>query len=119
MESERQGAIVPEEIAGKRLLPVDITEATVLEQLGRIRSSPPFRSSRRCQSFLDYVIHAAVEGRIDSLKERTVGVRVVGRDADYDTNQDPVVRGTATEVRKRLAQYYQIPGNERQVRIDL
>ena len=29
------------------------------------------------------------------------------------------MRGTATEVRKRLAQYYQIPGNERQVRIDL
>jgi hypothetical protein len=28
------------------------------------------------------------------------------RDPDYDTNQDSVVRTTAVEIRKKLAQYY-------------
>ncbi|MBV8821002.1 MAG: hypothetical protein JO022_21770, partial [Acidobacteriaceae bacterium] len=69
--------------------------------------------------FLDFVVNAALEGHFESLKERTIGVEVFNRDPNYDTNQDPVVRGTASEVRKRLAQYYQIPGHERELRIDL
>ena len=42
-----------------------------------------------------------------------------GRSPDYDTNQDPVVRNTAGEVRKRLAQYYLEPGREAEIRIEL
>ncbi len=41
------------------------------------------------------------------------------RPPDYDTNQDPVVRNTAGQVRKRLAQYYYEPGREEELRIDL
>jgi hypothetical protein len=40
------------------------------------------------------------------LKERSLGIEVFRREPHYDTNQDPIVRGTAGEVRKRLAQYY-------------
>ena len=40
------------------------------------------------------------------LKERTLGVEVFGREPGYDTNADPVVRISAGEVRKRIAQYY-------------
>jgi hypothetical protein len=46
-------------------------------------------------------------------------VEVFGRGADYDTNADPVVRTSACEVRKRIAQYYHEPGHEQEVRIDL
>jgi hypothetical protein len=56
---------------------------------------------------------------MDQLKERTVGAAVFDRNPDYDTNQDPVVRNTAGQVRKRLAQYYCEPGREREIRIDL
>lgn len=101
------------------MLPANITDDDVRTQLDRVRSSVPFRSSRRCVIFLDFVVHAALEGRLESLKERTIGVEVFHRDSNYDTNQDPVVRGTASEVRKRLAQYYQIPGHERELKIDL
>ena len=48
-----------------------------------------------------------------------MGVAVFDRDPDYDTNQDPVVRGTAGEVRKRLAQYYLEPVHEGEFRISL
>ena len=88
-------------------------------QLDRLLGSPPFRSSRRCSDFLRYVVEESSAGRTDQLKERTVGVAVFERDPDYDTNQDPVVRNTAGQVRKRLAQYYCEAGREREVRNDL
>ena len=68
-----------------------------VEQLARILDSPQFRSSKRCSAFLRYVVEQAAENHFDSLKERTVGIAVFERDPDYDTNQDPVVRGTAGE----------------------
>src|SRR5579884_630502 len=99
-------------------LPSDITEQGVLEQLGRISSSPVFRASRRCVTFLEYVVQAAVEGRTNTLKEKTLGIRVFNRNPDYDPKQDSVVRVTANEVRKRLAQYYAL-GHQSELRIDL
>ena len=88
-------------------------------QLTRLLESPPFRSSRRCSDFLRHVVEESCEGRSEQLKERTLGVAVFERDPDYDTNQDPVVRNTAGQVRKRLAQYYCEPGRDREIRIDL
>ena len=90
-----------------------------VEQLARILDSPQFRSSKRCSAFLRYVVEQAADNHFDSLKERTVGVAVFDRDPNYDTSQDPVVRGTAGEVRKRLAQYYLEPAHEREFRISL
>lgn len=60
----------------------------------------------------------ALQGHADPLKERTLGVDVFGREPDYDTNLDPVVRTTAVEIRKRIAQYYHEPGHEMEIRID-
>src|SRR5581483_952100 len=111
MDSERHNG-TPVAANVKHGLPSGVTEEEIRQQLDRIRASQPFRSSRRCVVFLNFVVHAALEGRLDSLKERTIGIEVFARDPNYDTNQDPVVRGTASEVRKRLAQYYQTPGHE-------
>lgn len=97
----------------------DIRSDFVLEQLEKVKVSSQFRSSRRCVIFLNYVVQLAVRGQHEPLKERTVGVEVFGRDPDYDTNQDPIVRGTASEIRKRLAQYYHSPGHENELRIEL
>lgn len=55
---------------------------------------------------------------MEPLKERTLGIEVFGREPDYDTNLDPVVRTTAVEIRKRIAQYYHEPGHEAEIRID-
>jgi hypothetical protein len=90
-----------------------------LAQLGRILESPQFRSSKRCSLFLRYVVEQASENRPEYLKERTLGIEVFRRDPQYDTNQDPVVRAAAGEVRKRLAQYYLEPGHEDELRISL
>lgn len=57
--------------------------------------------------------------RSDRLKERVLGIEIFGRPADYDTNEDAIVRVTANEVRKRLAQRYQELGENWSVRITL
>ncbi len=91
----------------------------ILDQLKRITDSPLFRNSRRYPALLGYIVDEALAGRGDSLKERTLGISVFGRPNDYDTNADPVVRISAGEVRKRIAQYYHSPGHDRELRIEI
>jgi hypothetical protein len=91
----------------------------VLAELERILASAAFRNARRSQELLRYVVINALEGRADSLKERTIGASVFQRPPDYDTGDDSIVRVKASELRKRLAQYYQETGPAHAVRIDL
>jgi hypothetical protein len=88
-------------------------------QLERVLNSQQFRTSRRCQILLRHVTEQTLAGDTVALKERTLGINVFGRPADYDTSQDPVVRATAAEIRKKLAQYYQEPAHEAEPRIEL
>jgi len=87
--------------------------------LERVLDSHLFRGSRRCQTLLRHITEQTLAGDFGSLKERTLGIEVFGRSPDYDTAQDPVVRASAAEIRKKLAQYYQEPGHESETRIDL
>ncbi len=96
-------------------VPAELVE----RQLIRIQSSSHFNHSRRYPSFLSYVVRKTLIGRQEELKERTIGVEVFGRQPGYDLNADPVVRVTAGEVRKRLAQYYYEPEHLEEPRIEL
>jgi hypothetical protein len=91
----------------------------VLAELDRILESSAFRGSRRSQEFLRYVVTHALDGRPEYLKERAIGAEVFDRPADYDTGGDSIVRVKASEVRKRLAQYYVEAGAGPGVQIDL
>jgi hypothetical protein len=95
-----------------------LPKTEILAELDRILESHQFRASRKCSRFLRHVVEAAADGRFDCLKERTLGVDVFDREPHYDTNQDPIVRGTAGEVRKRLAQYY-LEAGEGELRFSL
>lgn len=91
----------------------------VLEQLDRLVQSVHFRNSKRYPALLRFVVEKTLKGEVDNLKERTLGVEVFGRSPDYDTNADPIVRFTASEIRKRIAQYYLLPEHEYEIRFDL
>ncbi len=69
-------------------------------------SSQPFCNSAKSRQFLCYIVQLSLEGRIDELKERLIGISLLGRDASYDTGSDAGVRVRANDVRKRLAAYY-------------
>jgi hypothetical protein len=85
----------------------------------RIAISPLFRHSKHYPALLRHVVDQTLEGRAGQLKERVLGFEVFGRDPDYDTSSDPVVRNSACEVRKRISQFYQESGHENEIRIDL
>ncbi|MGD0013982.1 MAG: hypothetical protein ABSD56_06110, partial [Bryobacteraceae bacterium] len=108
----------PDVAGAPTLLPPERAEE-IRALLGRVLSSHHFRGSRRCQSLLRHITERTLAGDTRSLKERILGVEVFERTPDYDTSQDPVVRATAAEIRKRLAQYYQEPGHEPEPRIEL
>jgi hypothetical protein len=99
--------------------PDEISRSAILDQLGKIVANSHFCHSKRYPSFLRFVVEETLAGHTDVLKERNLGTEVFGRQSDYDTNADPIVRVTAGEIRKRLAQYYQEPGHEQELRIDL
>ena len=91
----------------------------ILAEMNSILSDPAFSRSHRCVALLRCVIEHTVSGDWMSLKERTLGVEVFGRDCDYDSNADPIVRVTANDIRKRLAQYYQANDTPHRVRVRL
>jgi hypothetical protein len=95
------------------------SRSELLEQLERIVRSKHFRNSKRYPTLLRFVVEQTLAGKTEGLKERTLGVDVFARPNHYDTNEDPIVRVTAGEIRKRIAQYYQEPGHEEELRIDL
>ncbi len=101
------------------IAPLRPARAEILAQLDRILASPPFKTSKRSSDLLRHVVQALCDGNVEFLKERTLGVAVFERDPEYDTNQDPVVRNTAVQVRKRLAQYYMEPGRDGELRLEL
>src|SRR4051794_41705914 len=100
-------------------LPPGIEAEKVREQLQRIVLSPSFRNSKRNSDLLKHIVEAALTGESETLRERSIGVAVFGRAADYDTGSDHIVRSVAGDVRRRLAQYYIESDAQAPIRIEL
>jgi hypothetical protein len=76
------------------------------KELERVCSAVHFRTSKRACEFLRYIVRVTLDGRLDSLKERSIGIDLLGRDVSYDPSSDAIVRVRANDVRKRLSSYY-------------
>jgi hypothetical protein len=99
--------------------PSGITAEQIEHQLSKLLDSHHFRHSHRYPALLRYLVEQTQNGKSTLLKERLLGIEVFHRAPDYDTNTDPVVRVTAAEVRKRIAQYYQESEHSSELRIEL
>ena len=91
----------------------------VLEEMNRILSDSGFNRSKRCVMLFTHLVNCALRGERNEFKERTLGIEVFGRGPSYDSQADPIVRMTANEIRKRLAQWYQNSDRHHTVRIRL
>ncbi|HEX3878946.1 MAG TPA: malectin domain-containing carbohydrate-binding protein [Bryobacteraceae bacterium] len=97
-----------------------VGEQAVQAELSRLLESASFRTSKRSREFLQYIVDHTINGPSGTLKERSIGVELFQLPHDFDAGQHTIVRVTANEVRKRLAQYYLAEnGNHHLVRIDL
>ena len=90
----------------------NVPAAEVQRALAAVLQSTPFHSSKQSQDLLQYIVAQTLAGQPEMMKERIIGAKVFGRRPDYDTNDDPVVRSRAAEVRKRLAVFYQTAPEE-------
>jgi TolB-like protein len=84
--------------------------AVVRDHLDQILASRVFAGSKRTQDFLRLIVTHTLDGELDSLRERMIGAEMFGRPVSYDTGNDSVVRVRASEVRKKLAQFYSEAG---------
>lgn len=92
----------------------------IREHLSVLFDSTAFRSSPRSKEFLAYIVEQTLAGQDEALKERSIGTEVFHRSPDYPTGDDPVVRVTARDVRRRLTRYYsECAGDAGTVRIEL
>jgi TolB-like protein len=91
----------------------------VNDHLQELLASRSFAGSKRAQDFLRLIVRHALAGEYDSLRERMIGAEMFNRPVDYDTANDGVVRVKATEVRKKLTQFYLESRREYEVQIEL
>jgi hypothetical protein len=87
------------------------------EHVREVIASPAFKGSRRSQQFLQHIVEKTISGHADEVKERSLGVDLFARLPAYDTGEDAIVRVTASDVRKRLHQFYSETQSE--IRIEL
>ena len=87
--------------------------------LHRIAASAPFQKSNRLRELLLFVGEHSLSNGDVHLREHDIGVGVFGRPVDYDTSQDTLVRVQASQLRKKLQQYFEEEGREERLVVDL
>jgi TolB-like protein len=83
-----------------------IPRKEIVSQLDRILSSPQISGSAVLSDFLKFVVHEAMDGRGDDLKEYTIGVNALRRDVDFNPQVDSIVRIHAGRLRRAVKEYY-------------
>ncbi|MGN6305265.1 MAG: hypothetical protein ACTHNH_10635, partial [Mesorhizobium sp.] len=82
----------------------------VRETLERVLASETFARSERARDLLRYLVEREQAGEADRLKGFAIAVDVFGKDADFDSATDAVVRVQAGRLRDLLQQYSETEG---------
>ena len=98
---------------------VPAPQDSVIAQLERMLSRPPFASSPALSRLLRYLVEETLAGRASEINEYNLGVRVFSRSADFNPRIDPIVRVQTHYLRAKLAQYYAGAGAQDPMVIEL
>ena len=80
------------------------------EVLQRVVGSPQLRRAARMREFLQFVGQRTLKDGVEQVQEQEIGSEVFGRMAGYDTSVDNIVRVNATDLRKRIEDYFTSDG---------
>ncbi len=80
---------------------------------------PPIARSPGVVRLLRHITDSHFAGRSDELKEYSIAVDAFGRSPGFDSKRDSVVRVEAHRLRKALKLYYEGPGANSPVRLEL
>lgn len=78
--------------------------------LERVVASPQLKRAARLREFLLYVGQRSLKDGFGQVHEQEIGSKVFGRAANYDTSLDNIVRVNASELRKRIEDYFETDG---------
>src|SRR5215831_14922017 len=78
----------------------------VRAELDRILAGDTFRRTERLSAFLKFIVERTLAGEGDSLKEQVIAVELYGKEPDFNTAADPIVRVDARRLRDHLREYY-------------
>jgi len=87
------------------------------EELERVLGSGNFPRAPLQGKLLKYICEEFFAGRSDRVKEYILATEVFGRGADFDQNQDAIVRVEAYRLRKNLREYYKGEGKNNLIQI--
>ncbi len=88
------------------------------EALKRLLQSRHFAKAKRVSHFLEFVCEQSFQGNAEKLNEYLIGVEIYERGADFDPQQDAIVRVQAHEIRRKLKEYYLEEGKDDPLRLD-
>jgi hypothetical protein len=95
-----------------------VDREVVLAQRERVLTSEAFQGASRSTTLLRFLVDEAANGRVDRLKEYTLGAEGLGRGDSFDPRTDPIVRAEASRLRGRLERYYAGAGRDDVVLIE-
>ena len=81
-------------------------------QLERILNSDTFHASAALRRLLQFLVHKAIAGEADQLKEYSIGVDAFGKPPTYDPRSDAIVRLQVGRLRQKLGDYYRTEGKD-------
>ncbi|SFS18245.1 hypothetical protein SAMN05421771_3394 [Granulicella pectinivorans] len=98
---------------------VEVSPEESQELLRRLVNSQELKRSARLRELLQYLGMRSMQARSANIREQEIGAAVFGRPDDYDTNIDNIVRVNVSELRKRLAHYFQEEGAEEKIVVEI
>jgi hypothetical protein len=81
-------------------------DADIRAALDRIVSSAHLTKSPQLANFLRFVVEEELAGNGSRLKAYTIAADALGRDSNFDPQNDPIVRVEAGRLRRALDHYY-------------
>jgi hypothetical protein len=72
----------------------------------RLATSPTFERSKRLRDLLRFLCTRALQDPHAAIREQEIGAAVFGRNEGFDPSADTLVRVHASQLRKRLQQYF-------------
>lgn len=94
-------------------------EQDIRASLERLLASSAFRIPGRRARLLNYLVDRTLAGEASRINEYAIGVDVFEKSASFDPKSDAVVRAEISRLRQNLKDYYEGPGVEDPIRIDL
>lgn len=79
------------------------------ETIEIIRQSDIFRAKPQILRLLGYLFDHSNDPAASPLSQRTIAINCLGRDLDFDSNKDPIVRMEMTRLRRLLDVFYASP----------